>query len=464
MNREQDGHNHPHGLNDIRVLYILNIHTVHPVKYSIRMGRVLMSYLNHCQIVYDFVPKKDCRTVIRGEILKYGRKNNKFLCVDTMTTNNMPWKISKKVFVNNSPGPFVIIVLVFLICAAMVVLPAGAANTTQTTVPATTTSVTTQVSTTQTTNPVTSATTTTGSTTQTTIPATSLTSTITTTAAQSQVNPVVAFSADYTDGIAPFIVQFTDMSTGGPTAWNWDFGDGTSDTSQNPSHTYSSEGTYTVRMTATTRSGSATSTREDYIEVGLEPTITITATATPTTTSSASNLLAAFSGSPRSGNAPLMVVFIDTSVGTPISWNWDFGDSNTDTSQNPVHTYKEAGTYTVTLTVNSSGAGKIIKHEDFITVSSTLDSTQPEATLPGSMSNDYQVKTTVPPLASSDKSSGQVSTGKTKTPTPTLTGKAWLEYEKQRMAEVDAIAASQQKKDIVSQIVDFFKGLLPWMK
>ncbi len=383
-----------------------------------------------------------------------------------------------KAVVNNSPTTVTIVLLVVLVCAAIVVLPVGAANTTQTVSPTQTTShatttVTTQIpSTTQTTSPATSSTTTT-TTTQTTIPATSHTTAVITTSAQSQVSPVIAFTADPTDGSAPLTVQFSDMSTGGPTSWNWDFGDGTSDTSSHPSHTYSDAGTYTVRLTATTRSGSLSATRENYIMVDsavttTAPTTAITTTATTTTTTapalSASNLLAAFDGSPRSGTAPLTVVFTDTTVGTPVAWLWDFGDMKTETSQNPIHTYNKPGTYTVTLTVNSSGTGKIVKKVDFIAVSSSSDLKTPEAALPRSAGNDYQVGSGVTPSAGPDKSSGQVSAGKTKSPTPTLTGKAWLEYKKQQMAEVDAIAAAQQKKDVISQIVDFFKGLFPWMK
>ncbi|MCX6701072.1 MAG: PKD domain-containing protein [Methanomicrobiales archaeon] len=374
----------------------------------------------------------------------------------------MRWNILNQVPFNKSPGTITVIFFVFLVCAAIVVLPAGAANITQT------------ISATQTTAPATSSVTTTVSATQTAVPTTSHTTTVVTTTAQLPVNPVVAFSADITDGSAPLTVQFADMSTGGPVSWSWDFGDGTSDTSQAPSHTYSTAGTYTVRMTATTRTGSASATREDYIMVDsavtttatttTTTTTTATTTATPTTSTSASNLLAAFDGSPRSGTAPLTVVFTDATVGSPVAWRWDFGDKKTDTSQNAIHTYTEAGTYTVTLTVNSSGAGKTIKKVDFVTVRSASDTTPPEATLPGSMSNDYQVRTKVSSTAGSDARSGQVSTGKTKTPTPTLTGKAWLEYEKQRMAEVDAIAAGQQKKDFISQLVDFFKGLFPWAK
>jgi len=400
----------------------------------------------------------------------------------------MWWKISKKDPVNNSTGLGITLFFTFLVFAAFVVLPAYAANTTltvsptQTAAPATTTSATTTSATTsvpvttQTTSPVTSAATTTVSTTQTTTPATShtttttttTTTTITTTAAQSQSNPVVAFSADITAGPAPLDVQFMDMSLGGPTSWSWDFGDGTSDTVQNPAHTYQDEGTYSVILTATSRTGSATVTRSDYIVVEAEQTTTATATATTTVTTtaaaSASSLLAAFNGSPRSGTAPLTVVFTDTTVGTPVAWLWDFGDGASETAQNPVHAYKKVGTYTVTLTVNSSGAGKTIKQVDFITVSSPYDSVLPEGTSSGSQGTSDQVRTKVSPVSTSAAGSGQGTVGKSKTPTPTLTGKAWLEYEKQRMAEVDALATNQTSKDIISQIIDFFKGLIPFLK
>lgn len=53
------------------------------------------------------------------------------------------------------------------------------------------------------------------------------------------------------------IVQFTDISTNTPTSWSWDFGDAGTSTSQNPSHTYSSAGTYIVKLTATNVDGSS---------------------------------------------------------------------------------------------------------------------------------------------------------------------------------------------------------------
>jgi PKD repeat protein len=64
--------------------------------------------------------------------------------------------------------------------------------------------------------------------------------------------------------------------------------------------------------------------------------------------------VAAFSGTPTSGYAPLTVVFTDASTNNPTSWSWIFGDGGTSTAQNPSHTYTAAGTYTVTLTATNA--------------------------------------------------------------------------------------------------------------
>lgn len=79
--------------------------------------------------------------------------------------------------------------------------------------------------------------------------------------------PVADFTADVTSGGYPLTVQFTDTSTNTPTSWLWDFGDGSTDTAQNPSHTYTSIGVYTVELTATNDDGSDTVTKTDYISV-----------------------------------------------------------------------------------------------------------------------------------------------------------------------------------------------------
>jgi PKD repeat protein len=66
-------------------------------------------------------------------------------------------------------------------------------------------------------------------------------------------------------------VGFTDQSTGSPTSWSWDFGDGGTATTANPSHTYSTAGTYDVSLTATNGSGSDTVVKTGYVTVGAQP-------------------------------------------------------------------------------------------------------------------------------------------------------------------------------------------------
>lgn len=380
----------------------------------------------------------------------------------------MRWNIPSLVISRSLQRMIVLLLLVPVAFAAVMAAPACADNTTQTVSPTQTTALattavttaTTSSVTTQVTNTVTSPVTTTVTATQTTATVTSQTTTVTTTVAQSPVNPVVAFNGDTTEGPVPLTVQFTDLSTGGPVSWSWDFGDGTSDTSQNPSHTYSEAGTYTVRMTATTRTGSSSLTREDYIVVEPAPATTATPT-TSVTQQDASNLLAAFDGTPRTGTAPLTVVFTDTSVGTPVYWFWDFGDDKTDIIQNPVHTYREPGTYTVTLQVNSSGSGKKVKQVDFITVTSAEKTVLAETTSDDTVNSNAGTRSTA--MQSGSVTTRQTAAAKTTTPSPTLTGKAWLEHQKQKMAEADALAATQQKKDFFSQIIDLIRGLIPFI-
>ena len=63
--------------------------------------------------------------------------------------------------------------------------------------------------------------------------------------------------------------------------------------------------------------------------------------------------VAAFSGSPLSGTAPLTVNFADMSSNAPLTWQWNFGDGNSSNTQSPVHSYTVPGTYTVSLTVTN---------------------------------------------------------------------------------------------------------------
>jgi PKD repeat protein len=75
------------------------------------------------------------------------------------------------------------------------------------------------------------------------------------------------FTADLTSGPVPLTVNFTDQSTGDITSWSWDFGDGATSTEQNPSHTYTDAGTYTVSLAVTGPCGSDTETKTDFISV-----------------------------------------------------------------------------------------------------------------------------------------------------------------------------------------------------
>ncbi len=81
--------------------------------------------------------------------------------------------------------------------------------------------------------------------------------------------PVANFTGTPTSGTAPLQVTFTDTSTNTPTSWAWDFqNDGTTDsTLQNPAFTYTTQGSYSVKLTATSPNGSNTLVRTSYVTV-----------------------------------------------------------------------------------------------------------------------------------------------------------------------------------------------------
>lgn len=72
--------------------------------------------------------------------------------------------------------------------------------------------------------------------------------------------PVANFSTTPISGTVPLTVTLTDLSTGQPTSWAWEFGDGATATVQHPSHTYSAAGTYTVTLSVSNSFGSDTAT------------------------------------------------------------------------------------------------------------------------------------------------------------------------------------------------------------
>jgi len=90
---------------------------------------------------------------------------------------------------------------------------------------------------------------------------------------------------------------------------------------------------------------------------------------------SAAVLQADFTADPTSGNAPLVVLFTDTSVGSPSVYMWDFGDGGTSRNKNPGHTYLEPGDYTVTLKITKGPYYSIASHT--ISVPGTDPATEP---------------------------------------------------------------------------------------
>ena len=162
--------------------------------------------------------------------------------------------------------------------------------------------------------------------------------------------PVADFSSSSTMGEVPWIVNFTDLSTGSISSWSWDFGDGGSSILPNPSYEYATGGTYTVSLTVTGPGGSDTETKFDYITV-TEPV--------PVTS---------FSGTPTLGEAPLVVYFTATDSGKIGTWSWNFGDGGTSSAQNPSHEYTVAGSYTVSLTVTGPDGSDTETKFDYITV------------------------------------------------------------------------------------------------
>lgn len=161
--------------------------------------------------------------------------------------------------------------------------------------------------------------------------------------------PTANFTANVTSGVAPLSVAFTSTATNATEyTWYLEYPDGYR-TAQNPTHTYTTAGTYTVRHTAINQVGTATETKNNYITV-------------------TEGMTADFSANVTSGNEPLSVAFTDSSTGTPTAWSWTFGDGNSSALQNPTHTYASHGVYTVSLNASNSYNYDIESKSNYITV------------------------------------------------------------------------------------------------
>jgi PKD repeat protein len=155
----------------------------------------------------------------------------------------------------------------------------------------------------------------------------------------SAVLPVANFSSNVTSGSAPLSVQFIDLSKNA-TKWNWDFEDGNTSIEQNPIHVYSSSGTYTVNLTISNTNG--TDSKLSSISVLEKPAVVLPPVAN-------------FSSNVSRGFAQLSIQFTDLSENATV-WNWNFGDGNNSTEQNPVHTYSAPGSYIVELAASNENS------------------------------------------------------------------------------------------------------------
>lgn len=135
-------------------------------------------------------------------------------------------------------------------------------------------------------------------------------------------------------------VTITDLSANSPSFWNWDFGDGNTSTVQNPTHTYTKPGVYSVRLIVSNSSGSDT-----IVKTVAFPVL----------------LYGAFEA-PAQAMTGIDVQFIDSSQ-VATSWQWFFGDGSTAVVQNPIHKYNTPGIYNVTLVVNNGTCSKTINKQ-----------------------------------------------------------------------------------------------------
>ena len=191
--------------------------------------------------------------------------------------------------------------------------------------------------------------------------------------------PVASFSANPLSGSAPLTVIFVSSSTN-TTTHDWDFnGDGVLDASgTSVSYTYNDAGSYTVTLTATGPNGVDTLTRTNYVTVSPSPPIAL------------------FSANTTTGKKDLRVEFTNESIRYSSS-SWNFGDGNSSSDTNPIHTYTTSGTFDVSLSVTGdagtdtfTSAGLVIV-EDVQTPAFVFDPKYLEVSSGSSFSLDVKV-------------------------------------------------------------------------
>ncbi|HNP18578.1 MAG TPA: PKD domain-containing protein [Fulvivirga sp.] len=145
--------------------------------------------------------------------------------------------------------------------------------------------------------------------------------------------PVVDFDYDPAFGCSPLTVNFTNLSQfADPNTYLWNFGDGQgTSTVANPSYTYFEPGIYSVMLSASNSVGEeVTEIKSQIIEVFESP-------------------IAQFSIRPTVVFVPDNPIYTKNNSQNATTYFWDFGDNTNSTEAEPIHYYKEAGSYDITL-------------------------------------------------------------------------------------------------------------------
>lgn len=156
---------------------------------------------------------------------------------------------------------------------------------------------------------------------------------------------VAEISASATEGTAPLTVSYdASSSTGNISSYAWSFGDGSSSSANNIDHTFSIPGTYQTQLTLTDSDGNTSSDKITItVAEATVENVPPTAVITPSATTGEAPITLSFDGS-NSSDAD----------GTLTSYSWNFGDGSSASSKVASHTYTDAGSYTISLTVSDN--------------------------------------------------------------------------------------------------------------
>lgn len=198
--------------------------------------------------------------------------------------------------------------------------------------------------------------------------------------------PVAKTSANKTHGSAPLTVQFTGTDSTDDkeiTGYSWDFKNGSNSTNSNPTYTFENAGSYVVELTV-----------KDAEGLTHKNTITITVTE-PIAENEAP--IAVATSNKTTGEAPLNIQFTgsnSTDDNEITSYTWDFKDGSTSTSSNPSHTFTNAGSYDVALTVKDADGASNTKNINISVSTPTVNvPVDYYVTTSGSASNNGKTET-----------------------------------------------------------------------